>query len=722
MEVLQKITGAGLTLRCQKGRICEFSGEAEGDCGEKNSRAENCEEEGRRTESSGEGNGFRFGGDEAGARARISFQEISGGLAGRIRVSLKNQPFTENYNLELEKPVTIDLALDENPERMTAMYMLNDWWTRPGFLSRPEEMPDRTQVIFMKFRDHYGCIAAMADKKCRTHAAAGADGRFRFVMTANVGGLRELDEIFLVMTESGTLYGAVTAAFDWIAGYKGIRKKSERRFPELFRFLGWCSWDAFYREITEDQVVEKARELRGKEVPVRWMILDDGWLSQQDEMLTDFAPDRQKFPRGFAPMIREIRGETQIRWFGVWHSLAGYWGGILPGSPVEVSESAGLCRAPNGKVLPDPAGRNAYGFYRDWYEYLCREGIDFVKVDSQSSLKSQYENMYPLTAAARNIHDALEGAASVMDGRIINCMGMAMENILSRRDSAVSRNSDDFVPGRENGFAEHLLQNAYNALYHDELYYCDWDMFWTNHEDSTRHALLRAISGGPVYFSDRVGGTDPETVKPLTYRDGEILMMSRSAKPTEDCLFADPTVSGVLKLTNTAPWGQDERAGGIAVFNLTGGRQEYCFRPSDIYDLALPDTCWVYDYFSRTAEHVKTDEACTGELPAGGFAWYLILPFHEEGTVLGLADKYNSFCAVEAVTRGNGRVCSVLHEGGEVAFLSERPLQSVLCDGEEAAERLQRRGNVSVLPVENSGKKVFVTILSEEARSEKDEK
>ena len=53
-------------------------------------------------------------------------------------------------------------------------------------------------------------------------------------------------------------------------------------------------------------------------------------------------------------------------------------------------------------------------------------------------------------------------------------LGMAMENILSRPTSAISRNSDDFMPNKENGFVEHLLQNAYNSVYHDELYYCDW--------------------------------------------------------------------------------------------------------------------------------------------------------------------------------------------------------------------------------------------------------
>ena len=69
-------------------------------------------------------------------------------------------------------------------------------------------------------------------------------------------------------------------------------------------------------------------------------------------------------------------------------------------------------------------------------------------------------------------------------------MGMSMEQILARPSSAVSRSSDDFFPDRESGFPEHLLQNAYNTLYQDMLYYCDWDMFWTDHKDSVKHSLF----------------------------------------------------------------------------------------------------------------------------------------------------------------------------------------------------------------------------------------
>ena len=58
-------------------------------------------------------------------------------------------------------------------------------------------------------------------------------------------------------------------------------------------------------------------------------------------------------------------------------------------------------------------------------------------------------------------------------------------------------------------------------------------MFWTSHEDA-QSAVLRAISGGPVYFSDPVGTTDPARVWPMIYRDGRIAR--RPAGPADSGL------------------------------------------------------------------------------------------------------------------------------------------------------------------------------------------
>ena len=387
-------------------------------------------------------------------------------------------------------------------------------------------------------------------------------------------------------------------------------------------------------------------------------------------------------------MIADIKAESDIRWFGVWHALCGYWQGVAPESKLEGQEHAHLYRTADGKIMPNPL--TGEGFYRDWYEKLHADGIDFVKVDGQSSFWSFTENSLPIGPAAKGMHQALEGGASYMDGAIINCMGMAMENILSRPTSAISRNSDDFVPNKENGFVEHLLQNAYNSVYHDELYYCDWDMFWTKHEDAVKHSLLRAISGGPIYVSDQIGDTNPDVLKPLAYHNGEILMMDHSAKPTEDCMFSDPMKTGVLKLHNTASWGSVKKGGGIAVYNLTDGIQDFSFRPADIPQLEESDNYWVYDYFAKNAFSLGKQESYESRLDLGGFGWFVLLPKGKYGTCLGLLDKFVGFTAVESIFENDSTQTVVVKESGTLGWLSEKEPQKVMVNSVDVTSSVKK--------------------------------
>lgn len=73
--------------------------------------------------------------------------------------------------------------------------------------------------------------------------------------------------------------------------------KEERNMPEMLKYLGWCSWDAFYTEISEEKVRAKGREFAEKNVPVRWMLMDDGWLSVHGDALYDLAPRKRKVPQ-----------------------------------------------------------------------------------------------------------------------------------------------------------------------------------------------------------------------------------------------------------------------------------------------------------------------------------------------------------------------------------------------------------------------------------------
>ena len=651
--------------------------------------------------------------EKDGIHAYVTENMENGCRFGKLSLHIKNTSNTENFNLRMERPVRVYLPM-KRPEKMTAMYMFNDWWTRPAFIEKFSEIPDRTQVLFLKYADHCTCVVPMVGRKFKTSITGGINTEICLEMTAGVGGISSAEEPLYLLAEAPSLYEAVHKAFSWLADYKGLRMREDRRIPEMFRYLGWCSWDAFYRNVSEEGVRQKAAELSEKHVPVKWMVIDDGWMSmdKNEELLADFAPDPKKFPNGFRKMTEDLKKKNGIWWMGVWHALGGFWGGLIPESALAQKERPYLYKTVSGKLVPSPV--TGERFYRDWYEELNREGISFVKVDGQSSATWYFENCLPLAEAVRGMNEALESGASRMDGAVINCMGMAMENILARPATSISRNSDDFCPDKEGGFAEHLLQNAYNSLYHNELYCCDWDMFWTMHKDAAKHSLLRAVSGGPVYVSDKPGATDPEILKPLIYQDGEILMMDRSAKPTEDCAFSDPLAEGALKLHNASSYG-DKKAGGIAAFNLTDRKQFLSFIPADIPDLDQADSYWVYDYFEKNAFPLGRYQKFEGSLEPDGYGWFVILPRGKNCTCLGLMDKYAGFTAVECIRETEDTMTAVVHESGRLGWISGKDPVKVTVDGDDVTENVEKQENIYTIDLPaRAGKTVLCIVFDAE--------
>lgn len=640
-------------------------------------------------------------------RIEVRMETKGGCCLSEIRLELYNQSCRDNQNLRMEQPVRIYLPVKERPRKITAMYLYNEWWTRPAFVRGFDEIPDRTQVVFFQYSRRVVCLVPVSGREFKTCLTSGTETELCLEMACGLGGRKSLEEPLYVAAKEETVEKAVHKVFSFLAEYKGIRMRRERRIPEMFRYLGWCSWDAFYKEVSEANIRKKAEELREKKVPVRWMLIDDGWMTAQEELLAGYGPDKEKFPQGFKAMTEEIRAAGDVRWFGVWHALGGYWGGVLPGSELDGRERPYLYETVNGKLVPSPF--TGERFYRDWYKELRREGIDFVKVDGQSAVPYYFENSLPVCEAARGMNEALESGASCMDGAVINCMGMAMENVLARPSSAIARNSDDFVPDKEGGFAEHMLQNAYNALYHNEIYCCDWDMFWTVHKDSMKHSLLRAISGGPVYVSDRIGATNPEVLKPLIYQDGSLLMMERSAKPTEDCVFSDPMAGGVLKLHNTASWGTG-KGGGIAVYNLTQRQQFFEFRPEDIWALETAEEYWVFDYFGKQVFSLGKGERYEGVVQTDGYAWFVMLPKKGIGSCLGLIDKYAGFTAVESICQESSTQVIIIRETGTVGWMSEKAPRKVLVNTEDVTDRVENRGRLYMVELSEEPTKMVVTI------------
>lgn len=641
----------------------------------------------------------------------VSFveKEKNGCRVGSLKLRISRKNPWDMTGLSFERPIQLELHVDEQPEAITAMYMFNEWWTRPAFIENLNMIPDKTQIVFLKYKDYYSCFLPAVGKVFKTTVCSGENKSSLYLrMDAGVGGLREADETVYLTADGKSVEEAVHKVFNYLNQTEGIILRNERVFPECFQYLGWCSWDAFYKEINEEKFRAKADELIEKKVPVRWMLFDDGWMTGREDMVSAYEPDREKFPNGFDALITDIKNRSNINWFGVWHAFGGYWAGVDPSSELAVQEKEHLYATVNGRLVPDP--ENGAGFYENWYKVLKEQQIDFVKVDGQSAVPIYFQQDQPTASAARGMNRELEKGTALMEGNVINCMGMAMENILARPTSGLSRNSDDFVPKKEGGFAEHLLQNAYNSIYHNEIYHCDWDMFWTMHPDTVKHSLIRAISGGPVYFSDRIGETNPEAVNKLCYEDGKLLLLEHSAKPTEDCIFTDPLRNGILKLQNTGKFGKNQMAGVIAAFNLTKELQKTTISAKDIPELEAGSSYWLYDYFSDHVEILEAGAEKEIVLHADEYAYYIFLPKKETVVCAGLADKYAGFTSVEEIETNKTTTQVILSETGSVVFFSETEPKKVMINGKDTTELLQKKKNLYKLNTESASGKMKLEI------------
>ncbi|MFR2091805.1 MAG: Sip1-related alpha-galactosidase [Bifidobacterium catenulatum] len=137
-------------------------------------------------------------------------------------------------------------------------------------------------------------------------------------------------------------------------------------------------------------------------------------------------------------------------------------------------------------------------------------------------------------------HEGLDTAAVRHFGNaLINCMGMALENYWHRPVSPIVRSSDDYLPRNPRSLAEHVMQNAFNALLMGELYHCDWDMFWSEHPHAWAHGIMRVLSGGPVYCSDAEGHTDEGMLRGPLCPGGEVPRPDSPGLPTLDSLLRD---------------------------------------------------------------------------------------------------------------------------------------------------------------------------------------
>lgn len=567
-------------------------------------------------------------------------------------------------------------------EKILTIYQHKEWWLRPEFPKLYEQIPPRTQLLVAKGQEEYLAVLAVCGREYRTDIA-GCEGGLEITMASNCANKNEIDDLSLICARGADPYACCHEAVKYALSLTGRSEmlRENRVYPRMFEKLGWCSWDAFYHKVSQQGIFDKLEELQEKKVPVSWALIDDGWLDAdyESQKLKGLDAAADKFPDGLKGCAEQMKARYGLSQVGVWHAVMGYWNGLEEGSPAAKRLEQGSCCLPDSRTIVAADEGKAFQFYSTWHEYLKNKcGIDFVKVDGQSAISLFYRGLKEYGRAGAQIQAGLNASAALhFNNQIINCMGMAPEDMWNRPSSAISRSSDDFVPDKENGFWEHAVQNGYNSLLQGQFFWGDWDMFWSSHREKRQNALLRAVSGGPVYTSDPVGKTDPAYIWPLIKKDGTVIRCSSVGMPTMDCLFENPIENGkAFKLFN-----RYKDCFVVAAFSL-GREYKSCsgnIRLSDIPGLAGQN--WiVYDQRAQRAAFFSDEIAFTFELDHNDAALFLLLPA-KRFVPIGILEKLIGPGCIGSVKEIEKRMVIRVSEAGMVGFVSDREPVGVLVDG-----------------------------------------
>lgn len=558
-------------------------------------------------------------------------------------------------------------------------YLYNSWWTRPWFDRSLTSLPEQTQSLLWETGDSYRHMLAFCDQQLVSEFRGGDQEGIKMIVSPQKAGVRSFSGTALILGVGDNPYELMGQSVD--VGRQQLScaslSREQRQWPELFDYLGWCSWNACYLKVDESSVLAKAQEFRDKNIPVKWMLVDDGWSEEFQRCLLSLREDRKKFPSGIKGLKATLVEQYGIPWLGVWQALTGQWEGVAADAQI-----AHLELFDDQRALPATNFQDACSFWFRWHDYLAQQGVDFVKVDVQSNLANHYRYQEFPGKISSSVHRAVEASVALhFNGRMINCMGMSVAQLWHRPISVLARNSDDFFPEQENNIREFALQNAYNALYHDGFFQGDWDMWWSVHKDADAHAVLRAVSGGPIYTSDPVGRSDADRIMKLVFNDGRIIRCDGQGKVARDGLFESPEVSGkFLKI-----WNRIGEVGVLALVNISADGQEITESVSHTLVEGLVGDDWL-TYRPKNQGHFPVSKMPAVRLKAAEAELFLFYP-GAELFCLGLGDKLLPSAGIidQFVTRYEDR--KVLHvylkQGGNLLIYSEDHIRKIFINAQK---------------------------------------
>ena len=581
-------------------------------------------------------------------------------------------------------------------KQFTVCHRYEPFWMKPTAGVRLSQVPQETQFFLGELRGgRWLLLVPLVGELFRFSMRGRKDDSLELLGETGDSFAPGAGGLALYVAEGSDPFAMVRAGASSVAErLQWGRLRRDKEIPDFVDYFGWCTWDAFYQDVSAGRVREGLAAFASGGVRPRVLIVDDGWqdtatMPTGERRLVSFSAN-EKFEGDLRPTVQMAKREFGVDVVLVWHALIGYWGGV-DGSAlrgyrvVDQTRQFGegvLSHVPAfnqvwwGSVVGLVASQDIARFYDDYHGMLAAQGVDGVKVDNQAVLEGVVQGQggrIPVTRAyRRSLEDSVR---KHFGGRLVNCMSNAQESWYGSSESSVLRSSIDFFPNEPTTHGLHLYTNAQVGLWFGEFMLPDWDMFQSGHAWGPFHAAGRAISGGPLYVSDEPGSHDFALLRKLVCFDGTVLRCDGPALPTLDTLCVDPTREDVLlKIWN--------RNGTSAIVGLFNGRCSSSGEPQIVLNGTVgPDdvpgyaaarhACYAHQ--ASTLDVLAQSARLSVALGEREFELFTLAPIERGFAAIGLADKMNSAGAVSRMEWIADKECELeLRDGGAFLAWSER--------------------------------------------------
>lgn len=487
----------------------------------------------------------------------------------------------------------------------------------------------------------------------------------------------------LAYAESESPYEATHLVWDYaqnaINVMGNVKWRSEKVYPEPFKYLGWCSWEHFRGNISENIINSAIKDIKTSSIPIRWILIDDGYVDHDNGRLKSFGVDRNKFPNGWKTITGQK--DEKVRWMGIWRNFNGYMRGISPNHSMEdlKNDIVRVGDSTNVYWMSRHTKESANRFYYTMTDETWENGFDIVKVDFQSdNIKYNTGTENPVLGVHYN-NQALEKNCVEKGLYLLNCIAMMNFNLFNQNYSCVIRGGVDYKNTIDKvDFT--LVQNFMNSFWIGHIHWIDHDMFHTSFEEASRlMAVSRAISGGPIYMSDDTKNIIDTHLKPLMYDDGRIVGTLTPGVPLPQSLMQNPFFGGKAFNVITPLKNQSAVIMSVSLNRDTTIRSaisvnDYTFASGLLQPYpgkwSVPEggilLFDVYNHITQVLDHQFSYELTTRDERL-----FQLSPISSDWSVIGRTDKYLPASTFELISVDKDKIQLKMIEDGDIYVWSK---------------------------------------------------